>query len=69
MICIIGLLVIKLQPNEPPGRIGDCTVYVEWLLRAMSMVFFTKGVHLWIATPEQKDDEVLSSLDASSAAF
>ena len=44
-------------------------VYVEWLLGAISMVFITQGVHLWFATQEQRDDEVLLSLDASSAAF
>ena len=38
LLWIIGLLVIKLQLNEPPGWMWNCLVYVEWLLRAISMV-------------------------------
>ena len=59
---------LSTKLNEPPGGL-ICMVYVEWLLGAMSMVFFNLRSALVVATQEQRDDEVLSSFDASSAAF
>ena len=40
---------------------------VEWLPGPMSMGVFTQGAHLWFATQEQRDFQVLPSLDVFRA--
>ena len=74
--------ILSTKLNEPPGWIdierfmlsgysGPCSWWFStWATpRTVDVVVFNLRVNLWFATQEQRDDEVLSSLDASSAAF
>jgi hypothetical protein len=61
---------IELQPNETPGWKWHCLVYIEWLPRATHTWLSTQdlcgcfhlGVHLWMATQEQRDYHVFLAL-------